>query len=427
MSLRQRLPTSLNGLELGPLLRRGFAMVQWRLGALVLSLGGSVWAVRCLGPESLGVAAFVLAGVQQVLLLASLLPEQYLVRDYKNTPASASCRLDLIRLAITIRLSFGLLLGVAVLATVLGLGRWDKWAGSLWAGLPVLVVLALNISWLLQAQEKQAALYKTQFVQALFLLVAMLAVMRPGTSPVVYLLIHGLSGALGTVLIFRYAAIPRGAGLPDLKLLRGLPAAFRRAWAVYLIGLLIYLYTAFELPLVGFLVSVEELGLYRSAHTLVGVLQSFAVVVPLILYPRFIEWRKQGVGVLWRRQLLLFGVFAVVGGVVSLGAFVLSPVVYPWIYGEAFGEAARPFAILVSSKMVVLLNGIFGWGLLSHGKDRAYLVVVLVTAAFSVTANLYFVPEYGMLAAAWVNLCAELLILLGAFLYSLRLIQDESV
>jgi len=39
-------------------------------------------------------------------------------------------------------------------------------------------------------------------------------------------------------------------------------------------------------------------------------------------------------------------------------------------------EAAYPFAFLVTSKFVIVLNGIFGWGLWAQAEDKKMLGVL---------------------------------------------------
>jgi O-antigen/teichoic acid export membrane protein len=96
--------------------------------------------------------------------------------------------------------------------------------------------------------------------------------------------------------------------------------------------------------------------------------------------------------------------------------FFILPVTYGSIFGEAFQSAALPCAILLTSKAVVLINSIFGWGLWAQHKDKAMLLLMTMVAIISVLLNFIFIPKMGMLAAASTNLMSEILILIGAFI-----------
>lgn len=183
-------------------------------------------------------------------------------------------------------------------------------------------------------------------------------------------------------------------------------------------GIVVYIYTQSEAPLLGYLGSLEEMGRYRSATNLIGVAQSFLSMIPILLYPRFIEWLKAGPQALWSRQIQLAALAVCLAAPVAALAFLLAPRVFLYIFGPPFAAAALPFSLLLTSKLVVVVNGIFGWGLWAMKKDKQMLLVMVLAAVFSMSANLFLIPRFGMFAAASVNLASELLILIGCFLLS---------
>lgn len=96
----------------------------------------------------------------------------------------------------------------------------------------------------------------------------------------------------------------------------------------------------------------------------------------------------------------------------ALAAFFFAPYVYKLLYGPAFLSAAYPFALLLVSKMIAVLNGIFGWGLWAQHRDGLMLRLTVATAVISLPLNFYLIPHQGLLGAAAVGVICEALMLL---------------
>ena len=121
-----------------------------------------------------------------------------------------------------------------------------------------------------------------------------------------------------------------------------------------------------------------------------------------------------------RKQLLLSGIFLALGVPLCLGVFLLSPLMFRLLYGPDYAGAAIPFAILFTSKVVVLLNGVYSYGLWAQSEDRKVFWVMLPTAIISFVSNLVLLPRYGMFGACSVNLLSEILVLTGCFVLARR-------
>jgi len=90
------------------------------------------------------------------------------------------------------------------------------------------------------------------------------------------------------------------------------------------------------------------------------------------------------------------------------------------LYRAQVSDAAIPFAILLTSRFVIVINSLLAQGLWVHSEDRKVFWVALPTALISLVANLLLLPKYGMFAACSVNLLSELLILIGCFIFAKR-------
>jgi O-antigen/teichoic acid export membrane protein len=57
--------------------------------------------------------------------------------------------------------------------------------------------------------------------------------------------------------------------------------------------------------------------------------------------------------------------------------------------------------------VIVSLGHLFGYLIITYGLQRLLVVIAVGALIFNVVANLYLVPRFGFIAAAWVTLATE--------------------
>jgi O-antigen/teichoic acid export membrane protein len=398
-----------------PYIRSVSQIVGWQAFSKALNFFASAWAARCLGPEALGISGMVIAWVSVSALFGIWPHDTLLVREFKNSDVS-SYRLALIRTTQRLRLFWGV--GLAV---TLGAMTWfflpsEKWILAWAMGMPMLLLTLQQPQWCLMAQENMPANARSQAIGSLAIGILYFTFFRPNQTAGSDLVVTSIGTALTLLLGWKSALKGISAKsfpsdpIPVLPLIRG------SGW-LFISGIVIYIYVASESPILGWLRGIEELGIYRTACMLIGSAQQFLAIAPVLLYPRFIAWNKQDPALLWSRQCRIGLVCILLGIPVLLAAFFVAPWLIPAFYGEEFRGAVYPFVILAVSKWIVLLNGIFGFGLWAQGRDKDVLFYAMIPAAtLSLSMNFLFIPHFGMMAAASVNLASETIILISCFL-----------
>lgn len=404
---------------------RGVLMAGARFLGMGLGLVGWTWASRCLGPRNVGISGMILSLVTPLPMLLDVLHPTVLIRHYKNA-AEGEDRFRWVRLSMSVRLTGAVLVCLAALAAVGRNPLPADYRFAEWFFIPLVFLTLLQPLWVFQAAEKQGLQFGLALAQPALAAALYGAFFKPGMTAGSDLAVN--TAALAVLLALYwwglYRFVPfRGSPVGWGGAREALALVWESRW-VFLAGLATYAYTTLEQPLLGFLRSLEELGKYRTAVTLVSAVQNTLAILPTLLYPRFLEWRKQGEEVLWSRQWKLVSAFSVVGVVGSACAFLFLPLVYPILFGAAFEGAALPCAILLTAKFMVLLNGIFGWGLLTDPEyDRRVWLCFVAAGAFSLACNLVFIPKHGMTAAALTNLGSESLLLLSFLFLAARRIK----
>jgi len=395
-------------------LNQAAIMTGARILGLALGAVGMVWAARCLGPKNLGLSGMVQNVVVQASLLIGIISPTVLVREYKNAK-SEKAKNRLVQATNGFRLLLATVL-CAIAGLIMGFGLVPsayRFAG--WFFIPIFLLTSIQPTWIFQATEKQHFQSMIAVIQPALAALLYLVWFKPGMSAGADLLVNSIVAIVMTIILWKAVyklSILKEAFFKFDQMKEILALIYRSRW-LFMSVFAIYIYTILEQPLLGWLYSLEELGKYRTAVNATNAAQAFFTIIPVILYPRFIEWRKRGEDILWRRQLKLAAFFSVGGGLISLLGFVIIPFLYPVVFGLAFAQAAIPCAILFLSKIVVIITGIFYWGLVTDDRHDRYLSLAMLGTAFlSLFLNLILIPKWGMYAASTVNLTSEFIVLI---------------
>ena len=80
------------------------------------------------------------------------------------------------------------------------------------------------------------------------------------------------------------------------------------------------------------------------------------------------------------------------------------------IFGSEFSAAAPALPILMGAFVVICFGYLSGNMVVVLGLQRRYLLYALFGLFFNVALNLALLPPYGFIAAAWITLATELLV-----------------
>jgi O-antigen/teichoic acid export membrane protein len=417
-----------------PLVEQGVQMFASRGLGLALAAVGSIWAARSLGPEKLGISGVLVSVIAPLGLLIDFSQNLGLVRRYKAAPTDEDKAL-LVGQVFAFR--WALCLGWMALA-IIGLLIFGipgpEWRTAILAGFPLLLFTINQATWVLQAQENMPASYRALLVQSAVSASCYFLLFRPGEMAAgVDVIVMACAVMAEFCVGWWYAMRPLqeiGGLLRHLKkclidwgtTLRSSRSLYWKGRWLAAAGIVNYLYAFVQIPLIGWLLDVQSVGLYRTAGTLVNGVHAFVAIVPVLLYPRMIEWAGQGARVLWQHQLRVVVVASCCFLPLAVIVFAFSPILYRLIYGAEFLPAAYPFAVLVVAKMLMMLGGIYGCGIAAQGHDRWLLLITSITAAISLPLNLLLIPRFGILGAAAVAAASEAVVFfcsLGASWYLL--------
>ena len=401
----------------GRVARQAVSMILFRFGAIGLGAIAQIFAARQLGPEKLGISGMALTVVAQGSLIVVFGADALLVRRYRVVE-SEEFRATLAQQAFTLRCFLTLVVAACLLLTLPWVWSHPSALLASVCVIPLIFLQSNQALWILQAKEEVPAQYAANAASAFVNACVIFLIVRQDSPAGIDM----LAGLIGVAVAFSLSWYSACRGVPALRL--RFADVTRMLWDcrwLFLSAVVTYAYTRFEQPLLGVLRSLDELGVYRSALQIVAGVQPIFSLIPLLVYPKLISWRSESIERLWKGQISLFWTAVPWVILAAVAIVVILPNIYGLIFGAQFLHARYPCVILLVSKLVVILNGFFGWGLWAAERDKTMLVIMSFVGAVSVSLGFWLIPKYGLLAAAGVNLLSELLVFFLTVLFMWRL------
>ncbi|PYR50250.1 MAG: hypothetical protein DMF89_10065 [Acidobacteria bacterium] len=234
-------------------------------------------------------------------------------------------------------------------------------------------------------------------------------------NPTVVALGLGLVASSGATLLY---ALRRAYALPPLETQSMLPrptaslasigGEFRRDVLPIGAGIVLSaLYFRVDLFLVELWRGTAAAGLYNAVFRLVEALRLFPAAVLAVALPALC--RANGRGPLTRVTMLV----TVVGLAVTTGLWFTADAIIGWLYGERYDVAVPVFRILLLGFPLMSFNYALTHQLVGWHRHGFYAAISAAALAVNVVLNVLFIPERGIVAAAWTTVWTEVAVSLG--------------
>jgi O-antigen/teichoic acid export membrane protein len=217
------------------------------------------------------------------------------------------------------------------------------------------------------------------------------------------LLVNVFSATALVILAVRYAGARHT--MPDIT--RGPGHWLRESWPLFVNQLLQGLFFKIDALLLPGLVSPAAAGVYAAAYRVsegAGIVSSSFT---LALFPRLArEHDLSGAYRLALRILLKLGV------PLAAGIALLSESIIGVVGGrEYLPDSAVALSILICYLPLSYANGLTQYVLIAAGRQRVLTAAFLAALGFNLLANLWLIPRFSYVGAAWVTVFSELVLL----------------
>ncbi len=178
---------------------------------------------------------------------------------------------------------------------------------------------------------------------------------------------------------------------------------FKKSWPIAATLTINVVYFRADSFLIAYFKSVSEAGVYNVAYS---VFQSALVLPTFIMnvyYPMMLKSFK--------------GIKFVALGLLGLASFgtvitlLLSPFVVNILTGGGFFGSAQSLQILSLGFPAYFLSALLMWVLVTKSKYKTLLIIYLIGLLVNLSLNFIFIPQYSFMAASWITVISEYLIL----------------
>jgi O-antigen/teichoic acid export membrane protein len=220
-----------------------------------------------------------------------------------------------------------------------------------------------------------------------------------------FLVVSTLSNIAYIVLALRASPV-RFTGSRELW-----PALVRQGLPVGIGGLLTLGYGYVDQVIVFEVAGPHDAGLYGAVYRIYERIQFLPAAIMTTLFPLFVAARdtdRARVRRLFRTTidyLLLTSLPALAVSLAGAGE------ITRLLFGDDFSDAGPALPLLMATFVVVSLGYLTGYLIVAYGLQRRFLAIAIGALVFNVAANLALVPSYGFMAAAWLTLATEILVM----------------
>jgi len=390
--------------------RQATELVGWQVAVKAISFFTTAWMVRCMGPRNLGVSGLIMSTSAACTIFVNLGLD---ILGTRKVAAAKEESKGIIELVLGLRWRVGIcLFALYVAYAIYLLVTRSEFYKAWFIGAVFMFTSALSTNWILQGLEELPIQNRVMSLTSVLAAAAYVLLFRPGMPAGSDLAVLTGSNIVGLWLIWRHVHKRTGAsvfGRFDFREVKGLLYESRWAFAVVCT---VFVYGQLDMILLARLASLEQAGIYRAAFSLITPISLLTAISSSLLYPRFVVWLKQSPQRMWQRQKKIALTYLAVGSVGVAVLFIVGPPLVRLLFGRRFDASIWPFLILFASRIEVLINGVFGWGIMASGGDKLFVLSSVVAALFSLSSNIYCIPRYGAVAAASASFAAEGIIVL---------------
>ena len=217
----------------------------------------------------------------------------------------------------------------------------------------------------------------------------------------VYLLARILSLILGLSLIKKITNKIRLVKIDKLFLKRFI----KSTWPM---GVYMILFSGYDRAvdsiLIKQLIGVTDLAYYGLAYKIYGNLIQPAYFLINSVFPLLSGKMENKRKLFWQTA-----------GLMLFGALLVAPTIYflsPWIIkvlaGDAYLASIEVLRILLIAMIFAYLGHLVGFTLIAKGKQKLILFIGIISLIINIGGNLMFIPNFGIIGAAWVTVLTEL-------------------
>ncbi len=200
--------------------------------------------------------------------------------------------------------------------------------------------------------------------------------------------------------------------------------AIKRSWPIGVSILFSLIYFKADTLVLSFIRPQTEVGVYGAAYRVLEILVTLPFMYAGVLLPVIAKaWangeRARFIHLIQRS----FDAFALLVFPLVIGTQLIATKAMTLVAGPDFAQSGDVLRILILATGIIFIATIFSHAIVALDKQRAMLPVYVVTSIVALAGYVFFIPIYGMWAAAWLTVGSELAVMLGNIVIAVRTLK----
>ncbi|WP_286265507.1 flippase [Thalassotalea atypica] len=183
-------------------------------------------------------------------------------------------------------------------------------------------------------------------------------------------------------------------------------------------GIAAIIYLKIDQIMLANLVSTEEVAYYAAAAKLSEFWYIFPILIANAYNPSIITKRKLGTKAMNGFLLYLLALFIITALVISFATLILSEPIIALVYGDNYLPSAAILSVHIFASIFIFQRALFSKWLIINNHLKYSLYTHGLGAVCNVLLNIFLIPKYGGLGAAWATLLSYIVAsYISLFLY----------
>lgn len=270
-----------------------------------------------------------------------------------------------------------------------------------------------------QRHLKMHAVAVSEVAGRVVLLIGVLIAIAKGWGLIPVVLIVSLGGFVGFVINYivakRYADFGWDVDVAYWMMI------IRRAWPIGVSIVFSLIYYKSDTLVLSWVRPQAEVGIYGAAYRVLEILVALPFMYAGVLLPLLAKaWKdraQEHFRTLVQRSL---DAMSLVTLPMVLGTQAVAIPLISLMLGQEFAQSGDILRILIVAVGAIFLAVVFSHAVVALDAQKAMLPWYICTAILAVAGYIFFIPTYGMWAAAWLTVASEVAILVGNIVVVIR-------
>lgn len=161
-----------------------------------------------------------------------------------------------------------------------------------------------------------------------------------------------------------------------------------------------------------------EVAIYSAAYNIALAILFIPTVYTNAIYPvlsRYYKESKAELRILYEKS---FKYLYIIGVPISVGLYLLADRIIFLFYGKIYSDSIIAMQIIAWYLFIKFINFLFGVILFSIDQQNKRMLGQSMTAGFNILLNLFVIPKFGYIGAAWSTFITEIFLFVTYYIYT---------